>query len=140
MSTETVVVGCKLPNGLFMELGKVGTDSYQRHRLNGSNAQGALVVPGTNYGVTTIPKDFMDAWMKKHQWLPAVRKQLIFVVGDMASAQAQAMDNQKERTGLEPLNPEKPPEGIEVDKDHLQQGKRDVAQVTERLLSARAGA
>jgi hypothetical protein len=134
MSETTVIVGCKLPNGLVLELGKKGSQNYQTVTLNGSNAKGALIVPGTNYGVTSVPKAFMDKWMEKHSWLPAVKEKHIFVEEKVENASARALDDQASKTGLEPLDPAKPPKGIEVDKAHMQQSHRDLE---ERRQAAR---
>lgn len=125
MST-TVTVGCKLPNGLLLELGKRGDEKYRSVTLKGANS--SAIVGG--YGITEgVDKDFMDAWLKKHQWLPAVRKGLVFVEDSVANAQAHAVEFMNEKTGLERLNPNDAPKGITPDPDHMQQLKRDASEL-----------
>lgn len=129
--TEMLTVGCKLPNGLVCELGKVGDESYTVVRLNGANS--ALVVGG--YGLTqNVSASFWAAWMKKNKHLEFVRKGLVFAHGDIASATDHAKDNAERRTGLEALDPMKKlvgPDGkvlVETDMNHFNQGRSDVAQ------------
>lgn len=138
-STALYVVGCKLPNGLVCELGKPGDDDYRAVRLNGANSMRVVTLDGSNtgYGLTEVPRDFWDAWVKKHKRLDFVRKGMVFAANDEASARAMAQENAKLRTGLEPLDPMKgmtatSPDGApikaEVDLDHYLRGKREVAQ------------
>lgn len=112
-SGATVVIGCKLPHGLVMELGieqqQVGTGtqltrgpSYQRFTVKGANA--ARIVGG--YGVTQgVPADFAAAWMEKNKNLQFVRDGLIFIVKSAADAKSEAKDRLDVKTGLEAIDP-----------------------------------
>ena len=136
--TATVVIGCKLPNGLILEMGKVNDENYQRVILNGSNARrvlgpDAVVIAG--YGLTTIAKDFWDAWRKKNSKLKFVRDGHVFEHTTEASARDHAKDMAGLRTGLEPVDPLKPvlgraPDGseikVEVDQEHFQRARNNI--------------
>ena len=122
---STVQVGCKLPNGMILELGKPGDQNYTRVVLNGSNrARIAVSDTAGGYGITEVDENFWNAWRKKHGWLPAVKGEHVFAVGDVASAQAKALENSSIITGLEPMDPDKAPSGVEADADHLKAVKR----------------
>lgn len=101
-ATGVVTVGCKLPNGLHLDL-KANDGAIVRHTLKGANA--ARIVGG--YGITeNIPDDFMKAWLKKNAKHPAVISGAVFIHNDTKSAETIA----KERsgavtTGLEPVDP-----------------------------------
>lgn len=131
-STTTVTVGCKLPNGLICELGKIGDEDYKAVVLNGSN--NALVHGG--YGLTPgVDASFWTAWVKQKKRLSFVAKGMVFAQGDLASAQDHAIDLSTVKTGFESLDPHKkvinPITGevlVEVDAGHFAQAKRDVAQ------------
>jgi hypothetical protein len=134
-SAKTVTVGCKLPNGLILEMGKFGDEDYKAVVLKGANS---AVVHG-GYGMTEgVDESFWAAWKKKHARLSFVQKGLVFAVGDIASARDHAIDLSAVKTGLEPLDPLKKivgPTGetlVEVDASHFAQAKRDVAQSTQR--------
>lgn len=97
--TATVTVGCKIPNGLHLDLGG------KRITLNGSSS--SLVIGG--YGLTEgVPAEFFEAWMKAYADSPAVTNGLVFAQEKAADARAQALDQAEIKTGLEPLNPNKP--------------------------------
>lgn len=129
-SSTMVVVGCKLPNGLICELGKYGDDGYRRVVLNGSNH--SRVVGG--FGMTDVSKDFWEAWYGKHKKLDFVRRGMVFVHSDLASAKDYAQERAEVRSGLEPLDPLKKQHNakgevlLEADMDHFAQAKRAAMQ------------
>lgn len=135
MSTDTVTIACKLPHGLVLELGYeivnngvVRSDKYKSYVLKGTNSN--LVIAGQpailnpEPGVTpNIPKDFWDAWIAaptkenprggqgfRH---PAFKNGLIFVIPkDAGAAKELQAEVRKVRSGFEPLDPNKMPEGV----------------------------
>jgi hypothetical protein len=120
--TDMVVVGCKLPNGLILEIGKPGEDKYARIQLRGANS--SRVIGGC--GLTDVPRDFITAWLKKNNKLSFVQQRLIFVGNDAAEASAVAVDRATQRTGFEPLNPKDAPKGVDVDTKHMETSMRDL--------------
>jgi len=130
--TASVVIGCKLPNGIIMEMGKLGDEGHVAVRINGSNA--ALVIGG--YGMTTVSKELWDKWYAKNKRLEFVRKGLIFAHGDEASARDHAQDNAGHKSGFEAVNPDQVIKNaagdviLEADANHLRQGRMDIAQAT----------
>lgn len=123
--SAVVLVGCKLPNGLICEMGRPGEESYARVVLNGANH--SRVVGG--FGLTEVSKNFWEAWHKKHKHLDFVRKGMVFMHVDMASAVDYAKERAEIRTGLEPLDPLKGmPKDVEVDKEHFNQARRAAAE------------
>jgi hypothetical protein len=107
--TASVHVGCKLPHGLVLELGKKGDDNYKVVTLKGAND--SRIIGG--YGITEVSKDFWEGWMKKTGCrLVPVKKGLIFVEGDLDRAQAHALDHASLKTGLEQIDTAKLPKGL----------------------------
>lgn len=102
-SSDKVIVGCKLPNGLHLDL-KTKEGDRVRITLNGTNA--ARIVGG--YGLThNVPTDFMSEWLKKNAKHAAVVNGSIFIHGDEASAVSIAKERQEIETKLEPIDPVK---------------------------------
>lgn len=130
VSGKSVTVGCKLPNGLIMELGTRGKDDYRQVRLRG--AQSSRIAGG--FGLTDVSEDFMQAWMKKNKDLTFVRKGLVFVQADGVFAEGHAKDHRDLRSGLERLDPKKAPKGVEVDKDHLKRAAADLEEFHQSQL------
>jgi hypothetical protein len=130
-STDTVLVGCKLPNGLIMEIVEpnmlVGADGKplpgalvpqplpigKRYFLKGANSvrENPRAQQGVHpYAMTRVPRAFWDAWLERHKDRDFVKNGLVFVAEDDASARDMAKEFINQRTGLEGLNQQ-------VDKD-----------------------
>lgn len=102
----TVTVGCKLPHGLILEVGKVQV------AINGENK--AVIAGG--HGVTEgVDKEFWDAWVAAHPNYKPLTSGLIFAHEDKKDAIAQVKERKGQKHGLERLNPEAPMPGIKKD-------------------------
>lgn len=101
---ETIVVGCKLPNGLVVE-----QEGYTV-TLNGANSSN--VVGG--YGLTEgVDKDAFEKWLEVHKNQPYVKNELVFAQAKANSAKSKATENASVKSGLEGLPQDKPAPGIE---------------------------
>ena len=99
---STVTVGCKLPNGLIIELDE------QRVVLNGANSSNLI----GGFGLTEVNKPLFDAWLEKHKDYEPVKQGLIFAQEKPANAQAEARDKAELKNGFEGIDPKKPAKGI----------------------------
>lgn len=120
-STDTVTVACKIPNGLSLRVGDfvdvtersataAVTTAVWRPRENAVEIKGpkrdqyGRDMEG-GYALTHgVPKDFWDQWMKENKDSPLVVNKLILAHGKADSAVAEAKENEKRRSGLEPLD------------------------------------
>lgn len=100
-TSSTVTVGCKLPNGLVLEL------AGKKHEL-----AGARMAKAGGYGLTPVPADFWQAWAQKYAGFPPLEAGLIFAQTSPEKAADQAKEQASLRTGMEPLNPTAPAPGI----------------------------
>jgi hypothetical protein len=99
---SNITVACKLPNGLILKVGNTAVT------LNGANS--SRIVGG--YGLTTVDKDFYEAWAEKFASFQPLQNDLIFVQDTANKAEAQAKEQSDVRSGLEPLNPDTPVPGV----------------------------
>lgn len=97
-----VIVSCKLPHGLII---KTGGKSVT---LNGANS--SRIIGG--YGLTPVDKDFFDAWKAEYATFEPLKSGLIFEQANERSAVSQATEQQEIKSGLEPLDLDKPAAGI----------------------------
>lgn len=93
-----VTVGCKLVNGLIIEV------ADKKVTLNGANS--SEIIGG--HGLTEVSKDLWDAWYAANKELTFVKKGLVFASVKEADAKAQAKERAKNKTGLEGLDPADP--------------------------------
>jgi hypothetical protein len=135
----TVAVACKLPHGLVMRVFdmvetqepvmgggyraiKVARERAKRVTLEGwshpqNMAPNSQIVGG--FALTpNVDKEFWDAWLAQNAELDAVRNGLIFAHEKTMSLEAEARDKTTLKSGLERLDPNKLPRGIEKS-DHM---------------------
>lgn len=104
MAGSKVTIGCKLPNGLQAELNGVSV------HFNGTNASAVH----NGHGITkNVDKEFWDAWLAKNQGLAFVRNGFVFAHEKPASAISRAKEGEKEKTGLEPVDPTQLPKDLQ---------------------------
>ena len=135
----SVTVGCKLPHGLTMRVFdmvetqepvmgggfravKVAQERPQRVTLNGfSNAQNRApnspIVEG--FALTHgVDAEFWSAWKAQNADSDVVKNGLIFAHEKSVNTEAEAKDKKTLRSGLERLDPNKLPKGIQKS-DHM---------------------
>lgn len=107
---STVTVACKIPNGLQLDL-----EGHKSVILKGpSVAWGAPPIAIGGYALTpNVDADFMAAWLTVYKDSDMVKKMFVFAYPKHADASSAALEFQDEKTGLEPLDPDKPGPGLE---------------------------
>lgn len=131
----TVVVGCKIPNGLVLQLStfeqtaepvmggghrdvRVGRKIGDKYVIRGTSIPFGqvpkyLMVGG--YALTSgIPEDFWQQWLEQNKDSDIVRRELIVAHPQMESLEDHCRDNESLRTGLEPIDPQNLPRGIQT--------------------------
>lgn len=125
-----VNVCCKLPHGLRMELideGQLLKPAAKRKDsvfLRGANARRIQGVPGvplvSQYSVTPVDEEFAREWLRRNKEMLFVRNGSVFIEEKVEHAQKRMKEQEPHvSTGLEPLDPRKPPKDIEPDKEQL---------------------
>ncbi len=120
-----VFIGCKLPNGLLMEIidpvgheaGKPagnymmpGPVPMKRVMLKGANSMRATVKENPligKYAITAVDESFWQVWLARHKDFLFIKNGSVFMEKTLAAAQGKAKHDREALTGLEPLNPEK---------------------------------
>ena len=94
----TVTVGCKLPNGLIIQVGN------KSHMLKGAND--TAIVGG--HGITEgVDKELWDAWLVANKDRAMVKNGHVFAHGKTESTKAEATEKSSNKTKLEPIDPSK---------------------------------
>jgi hypothetical protein len=122
MAAEMVYVGCKMPNGLVLQLereyfvdetangvtrsvrrtqpeGKAWVVAGIAHPLN--EAPKALIVNGA--ALTPIPKEHWLKWVKQMATLEAVTSGMVFAFDKQADSEAHALNLRDVKSGMEPV-------------------------------------
>ncbi len=107
-SSRAVVVSCKVPNGLFLDV--VNKSIQQRVAVRGSNHADAV----GGFGITeNVDADHWEQWLAENKQTDVVKNGFIFASGKVNSARDEATDKAELTNDLEPLNQDKPVPGIE---------------------------
>lgn len=126
-SARTVVVACKMPNGMILHLQEEYTDHEQtpngvrdvkRHRKIGDGvfvAGCAMPVGVPNppkksivggYALTRgVDAEFWTKWLEQNKDAPYVRNGIIFAMPSRDAAEEKADEQEAIKSGLEPLDP-----------------------------------
>lgn len=131
----TVTVGCKLPNGLYLRAFRMvtrteavlggGVREYQIAepigepvKINGYAAPFGMAPDAPisgGYALTSgIDEDLWNSWLEANKDSDLVRNNLIFASGRADHAQGRGREQAALRSGLEPLDPNNLPKGIET--------------------------
>lgn len=109
--TDTVIVACKLPHGIILEVGK------EKVELKGSMQLGRSQTPfymaAQIVGLTKVSKDFWEAWVKEHQEFVPYQKGFIFAADKKKHVLDEAKEKETLRHGLEPIDSGNMPKSLE---------------------------
>ncbi|MDA8485853.1 hypothetical protein NNO07_22530 [Pseudomonas resinovorans] len=95
----TVIVGCKLPHGLQVNLGGV------KVVLRGANSSRIL----GGFGITRdVDKDLIEGWLKAEAKNPIVANGMVFIATTDREADKAASEREGEKSGFEGIDPKKP--------------------------------
>lgn len=109
MSKEkTVTIGCKLPNGLLLEVDNKSV------LIDGANSSQVVGGHGITYNVDA---DLWQAWLKQNADRDVVKNGFVFAHGKAANAKAEAKEKTDTKTGQEPIVPNAKNNGVETAKD-----------------------
>lgn len=114
LTSETVLVACKLPHGLYLDL-YAGKTLTARVKLSGTmgfripNEDRKFVNPDVSFGhsVTPVPRKHWEEWLAAHKDHPAVVGGFVYVSKTKDDAVAQAREREGEVTGFEQVDPKK---------------------------------
>lgn len=112
---KTVIVGCKLPHGLYLDLRDEQGNIIARQKLPGCanfmlpNPKRKFIGTPTVHGdtLTPIPADHWEAWQKKNKNHPALRSGAVYAAANRDDATAQAAEHETQNVGFNRIDPEK---------------------------------
>lgn len=101
MSKNVVVIGCRLPSGIHLELNGVKVElAGQRQTQERSPI---ILLSEDDYGTTIVDADFWEAWKKEFKGFAPLETGAIFEAKNESEAKAVHRELKKEKTGHEPM-------------------------------------
>lgn len=96
---KTIVIGCKLPNGIVL-FHPQDVDRAKGVEILGLNKS---QVKGATYMTTVVDGDFWNDWKAFHKDFEPLKSNAIFEASGMREAEDKGKELAKEKTGFEPM-------------------------------------
>lgn len=97
---KTVIVGCRLPNGIILELPGKPEVKVAIKGMNSVTINGALMA---GHAETIVEEEFWNAWLSKNKDFAALSSGALFANANPADLADMAKDNKKRKTGFDKL-------------------------------------
>lgn len=94
-TSNTVLIACKLPNGLIIEHPK---NPDVKVELNGKNK---IIIVGAEYGLTTVDAEFATAWFAANAEFAPVKSCAIFMAESQSDIVSMGAELAEVETGFE---------------------------------------
>jgi hypothetical protein len=104
---NTVLIGCRLPHGIVLEIENAVSKEVTSVALKGQNQSAAfeytdiIVLQRDHFGITEVDAGFWEKWIAANADFAPLKANAIFVAKDEKSAKAQAAELRTEATGFE---------------------------------------
>lgn len=104
---NTILIGCRLPHGIVLEVENAVSKEITKVALNGQNKSPAfeytdiIVLQRGHFGLTEVDAGFWEKWLASHEDFAPLKSKAIFVAKDERSAKAQAAELRDQSTGFE---------------------------------------
>lgn len=104
---EMILVGSKLPHSVYLEIRQ--GNKTERVLLAGMDQDRSFMAPffmpaDNAVGLTQVPRDFWEAWVKEHQDFAPYRNGFIFASRKKQDVFAEVKEKGRMRTGFERIN------------------------------------
>lgn len=96
---DVIVIGCRLPCGVVLELGGKQVALAGQNQ----NKSGIVLLSQDDYGETIVDKSFWDEWKKMNGSFQPLASGAIFEAKNQSEAKAKQKELKKEKTGHEPM-------------------------------------
>lgn len=102
MSKPTILIGCRLPSGILLELSN-GAQVELAGQRQAQERSPIILLTENDYGLTEVDSDFWTQWKKEFAGFQPLTSGAIFEAKDEKDAKAIHKELKGEKTGHEPL-------------------------------------
>ena len=103
MAKETVLIGCRLPNGLVLHHPKNRNITVRLAGTYETKLENGLFVPPKMFSTTVVDAEFWGAWKEAYSGFPPLKNRAVFEAHSDQEATAKGRELKKEKTGFEPM-------------------------------------
>jgi hypothetical protein len=114
MAKETILIGCRLPNGLVLHHPKNRNLTVKLGGTYGKRLESGLYLPPTAFTTTAVDLEFWNDWKAAYTGFPPLKTRSVFEARSDQEASAKAKDTPK--TGFEPISKNAVIDGVRIEK------------------------
>lgn len=103
MAKETVIIGCRLPNGLVLHHPKNRELTVSLPGTYETKTDSGVWMPARPYSTTAVDAEFWAEWKAAHVGFPPLKNRAIFEARSDQEAGSKAREAEKVKTGFEPI-------------------------------------
>ena len=116
MAKETVIIGCRLPNGLILHDPRNKSNVVKLAGTFLPKTDSGLYYPPSSYATTEVDAEFWAAWKAAYVGYGPVKTRAVFEARSEQEASAKAKEVSKERTGFEQMSQTPVIDGVRLEK------------------------
>ena len=104
MAKETILIGCRLPNGLVLQHPNDKNATVKLAGVFGQKTDSGIYYPPKPYSTTEVDLEFWTAWKTAYAGYPPLKTRAVFEARNEQEAAAKAKEVAKENTGFEQMS------------------------------------
>jgi hypothetical protein len=104
MAKETVLIGCRLPNGLVLHHPKNRNLTVKLAGTYEAKTESGLYLPPKMYSTTAVDAEFWAEWKAAYEGFGPLKTRAVFEAHSEQEAQSKAKNAEKVKTGFEPMS------------------------------------
>ena len=115
MAKETILIGCRLPNGLVLHHPKNRNLTVKLEGTYAPKTESGLFLPPRPYSITTVDAEFWAEWKAAYAGFPPLKTRAVFEARSEQEAESKAKNAEKVKTGFEPMSKSVTIDGIKLE-------------------------
>ena len=106
MAKETILIGCRLPNGIVLQHPKNPNVTVELAGTYGKKTEAGIYLPPVQYSTTAVDAEFWAEWKAAHVGFAPLKNRAIFEARSEQEVGTKARESEKVPTGFEPMTHE----------------------------------
>jgi hypothetical protein len=115
MAKETVLIGCRLPNGIVLHHPKDRNRTIKLAGIYETKLENGLYVPPKMFSVTAVDAEFWAEWKAAYIGFPPLKTRALFEARSEQEAESKAKNAEKVKTGFEPMGKSVVIDGVKLE-------------------------
>ena len=116
MAKETILIGCRLPNGFILHHPKNREITVKLAGTYETKLESGLYLPPRPFSTTAVDLEFWNEWKAAYVGFPPLKNRAIFEARTEQEAESKARNAEKVKTGFEGFDKNAVIDGVKIEK------------------------